>query len=65
MSATLIVQLVIAVLGQLPEFVKIIEELRTSGAESLTADQIQRAQAACMPMQATMTALWPIAGKSL
>lgn len=59
MSAALIVQLVIAVVGQLPELVKIIEELRTSGATQLSADQVQRAQAACAPMQASMEALWP------
>jgi hypothetical protein len=59
MPAALIVQLVLGVLGQLPEIVKIIQELQASGATILTADQTQRVQAACTTMQASMKPVWP------
>ena len=59
MSAALIVQLVLGVLGQLPEIVKVVQELQASGAQTLTDDQTQRVQAACTAMQASMKPLWP------
>lgn len=58
MSAALIVQLVLGVLGQLPEIVKVVQELQSSGAQTLTADQTQRVQAACTMMQDSMKPLW-------
>jgi hypothetical protein len=58
MSATLVVQLLVALVGQLPEIVKLIEELRSSGAQTLTTDQVQRVQAACSQMEGPMKALW-------
>ena len=58
MPATLIVQLVLGLVNQLPEFVKIIEELRSSGATTLTPDQVQRAQAACSQVEGPMKAIW-------
>ena len=59
MSATLIVQLVLGILGQLPEVVKIVQELQVSGSQTLNADQTQRVQAACTTMQALMKLIWP------
>jgi hypothetical protein len=59
MPAALIVQLVLGVLGQLPEIVKVVQELQQSGAQTLNADQTQRVQAACTTMQASMKPLWP------
>lgn len=57
MPAALIVQLLIAIVGQLPEIVKIIEELRQSGAQSMTPDQISRCQAASGQVQAALNAM--------
>lgn len=59
MSAALIVQLVLGVLGQLPEIVKVVQELQASGATTLSDEQTQRVQSACTTMQGAMIALWP------
>jgi hypothetical protein len=59
MPAALIVQLVLGILGQLPEIVKVFQELQASGSQTLNAEQTQRVQAACSSMQASMKPLWP------
>lgn len=59
MPAALIVQLLVAVIGQLPELAKIVEELHQSGATTLTPDQEQRCNAATGGMQNAINAMWP------
>jgi hypothetical protein len=59
MPAALIVQLVLGVLGQLPEIVKVVEELRATGSPTLSPDQTARVQTACDSMKGSMNALWP------
>jgi hypothetical protein len=54
MSASLIVQLVLGMGGQLPEIVKVAEELRASGEADLSSDQVKRVQAAFTSMQSLM-----------